>query len=111
MSNITQDFIYQLPSNDTVGIQNVLFELPMQFTDGLYLNIWMFGLYGILFISGLQFRQGTRKAALFASFGGFITSFLLVLAGIAGANQLIPATVILIGVIFANYTESGGAGL
>lgn len=110
MSNITDDYVYEIP-NSTLSIPDILYQLPMDYTGGLYINIWLFGLYGILFIGSLQFQMGVRKAGLFTSFGGFVVTFLLTLAGFAGTNQLIPATVVLIGAIFINHLQSGGARL
>ena len=110
MSNITDDYFYELPGAD-VKLDDILFNLPQQYTDGLFINFWLFGLYGILFIGSLRFQLGARRASMFAGFGTFITTFLLTLGGWAGANQLLPATIALLLAMAWNYTASGGPRL
>jgi len=92
MSNITENFYFELPKG-TLKVEDVLFNLPQQYTGGLYINIWLTGLFGILFMGGLTYGQGGIKSSLFAGFGTFIVTFILTLGGWAGGNQLIPAPV------------------
>lgn len=107
---MADDFVYEVP-NSTIGVEDVLFKLPNQYTDGAFINFWLTGVFGILFIGGLTYGQGGKKSSLFASFGTFIITFLMTLAGFAGGNQLIPATVILLATLVLNYMDKGGAAL
>lgn len=110
MSNVSQDFFYKLP-NGTVQVEDVMFNLPQQYTDNYFISFWLFGVYGVLFIGSLRFGVGARTASMFSGFGTFITTFLLTLGGWAGGAQLIPATVVLLLAMAWNYTSSGGAKL
>lgn len=111
MSNVTEDFIYQLPGKDA-RVEDILFNLPQQFTDGAFINIWLFGFFGITFLTSLRFRVPAQNASLFASFGTFIITFLFTLAGFAGGNQLIPALLLVLVSLAWNYTSSrGGASV
>jgi len=107
MSNFTDNYFYQMP-NSTINVEDALFNLPQQYTDGMFINFWLFGVFGILFIGSLRFQMGARHASMFAGFGTFIVTFLLTLGGWAGGNQLLPATIVLLLALAWNYT-SGGA--
>lgn len=102
---MTEDYIYEMP-NGTTNVQDVLFNLPNQYTDGAYINIWLTGVFGCFFIGSLFLGNGAKESSLFAAFGTFITTFLLTIAGFAGGNQLIPATVILLITMVVNYMQS-----
>lgn len=93
---------------------DVFFTLPNQVTGGLYINIWLIGLYSVMTIGATQFGQRLRSASMYSSFATFIVTFLLVLLSrftsepIAGGNQLIPVTVLLMANILWNYVAAGG---
>lgn len=110
MSNISDSFVYEIP-NSTVTPKDVLFGLPNQYTGGAFINLWLIGVYGVLFTGALSFGQGGKKSSLFAGFGTFIITFLMTLAGIAGGNQLIPATIVFLASMVLNYMDKGGQAL
>lgn len=93
---------------------DVFFTLPNALTGGLYINIWLIGLYSVMVVGATQFNQRLRTASMYSSFVTFLVTFLLVLLGrftsepVAGGNQLIPATVFLMANILWNYLEGGG---
>lgn len=109
----SSDFYYQIP-NKTTNPADLLFTTPNQYTEGAFINIWLFGVYGVFFIGATLFSNDLAKNSLFASFVTFITTFLLVLLSgmtdiaVAGGNQLIPAIVILLANLLWNYMKSGG---
>lgn len=93
---------------------DVLFTLPNTLTGGLYINIWLIGLYSVMVIGATQFNQRLKTASMYSSFVTFLATFLLVLFSrftsepVAGGNQLIPATVFLMGNLIWNYLDNGG---
>jgi len=104
MANTT---LNPLPSaNDTVT--DVMFGNLNAMTGGMYINVWLAGFAGILFIGSLLYGQGGKKSSLYASFGTFMMTFLFTLLGITGGNQLIPVTVIMLGSFVINYLDKGG---
>lgn len=109
-----QDMYFELPTNTTTGPADALFTVPNQMTDHLFINMWLAGLYGVLLIGATRYNQPLEAASLFASFGTFVVTFMLVLLGsylktpIAGGNQLIPVTVLLMGNLLWNYMSRGG---
>jgi len=111
--NMADDLYYELP-NATTNPAEILFALPNQYTGGLFINIWLAGLYGVLLIGATRFGQNIQAGSLFASFGTFIVTFLLVLLSgfistpIAGGNQLIPVTMLLAGNLLWNYMSGKG---
>jgi len=110
---MSNDLYYSLP-NGTTNPAEVLFTLPNSYTGGMFINIWLAGLYGVLTIGATRYGQSVQAGSLFASFGTFIVAFLLVLLSgftntvIAGGNQLIPAAMLLAGNILWNYMSGGG---
>jgi len=108
-----EDFFYEMP-NGTLNPAEVMFTLPNQYTGNMFVSIWLAGLYGVLFIGSVGFTKRVKPSSLFASFGTFIVTFLLVLLSsftstpIAGGNQLIPAVILLIANILWNYMGSNG---
>jgi len=111
---MSNELYYSLP-NGTTNPAEVLFTLPNQYTGGMFINIWLAGLYGVLTIGATRYGQSIQAGSLFASFGTFITAFLLVLLSgflgtpVAGGNQLIPAAVLLAGNLLWNYMSGGNA--
>lgn len=111
MSN--EDLYFELPSNETTSPADVLFTVPGEMTGGMYINLWLAAVYGVLMIGATRYQQPIEKASLFASFGTFIVTFLLVAlssftsTAIAGGNQLIAAAVILMANIVWNYMTGG----
>jgi len=103
---------YPVPTDMT--FTQAMFGQPMKYTGNLYIDFWLIGFFGIMFTGAMIYGQGGRKSSLFASFGTFIVAFLLTILSsytsvpIAGGNQLIPATVLLLGSIVWNYMSSQG---
>jgi len=111
---MTQEEMYfQMPSNQTTGPAEVLFTLPNQMTGGVFVNMWLAALYGVLMIGATRYQQSIQAASLFASFGTFTVTFLLVAlssfvdVAIAGGNQLIAAAVLLMANMVWNYMSGG----
>jgi len=108
-----EEMYFELPSNTTTGPADVLFTVPNQMTGNMFINMWLAGLYGVLLIGATRYNQPLEAASLFASFGTFIVTFMLVLlssfteTAIAGGNQLIPVTVLLVGNLLWNYMTGG----
>lgn len=107
MSNLNESYVYEMPSG-IIQIEDILFNLPNQYTGGAFINLWLITLWSIFFIGGLVFNQGPKRSSLYAGFGGFIVTFLMTLGGWAGGNQLIPATVFFIATLAVNYVSDGG---
>lgn len=109
---VSEDLYYQLP-NGTTNPAEVMFTLPNQYTEGMFINIWLAGVYGVLTIGASRYGQSIQASSLFASFGTFIVAFLLVLLSgfmnvpVAGGNQLIPAAVLLAANMLWNYMTGG----
>lgn len=99
---------------EAISPVDVFFTLPNQLTGGLYINVFLFGVYGLFLIGGTLYQQRLRSASMYASFSTFLVTFLLVLLGrftsepIAGGTQLIPVTIVLMGNLLWNYLSSGG---
>jgi len=110
---MANDMYFELPSNTTTSPADVLFGLPNQMTGDLFINMWLAGVYGVLLIGATRYNQSLESSSLFASFGTFIVTFLLVLLSsfvdttIAGTNQLIPVTVLLMANLLWNYMKGG----
>jgi len=108
-----EDLYFQLPTEETTNPLDVLFQIPGEMTGGMYVNVWLAGLYGVLMLGALQYNQDYRSSSLFASFGTFITAFMLVILSgftsepVAGGNQLIPAAVVLAANLLWNYISGG----
>jgi len=108
-----ENLYFELP-NGTTNPAEVLFTLPNEYTGGIFINVWLMGVYGVLMIGASRYGQSIQASSLFASFGTFIVSFLLVVLSsflptpIAGGNQLIPAAVILAANLLWNYMTRGG---
>jgi len=109
---MAKDLYFELP-NGTVNPAEIIFATPNDFTGGMFINMWLAGLYGVLLIGASRYGQPIQASSLFASFGTFIVTFLLVVMSsftnvpIAGGNQLIPAAVILAGNLLWNYMSGG----
>jgi len=109
----TEDLYFEMPTENVTGPSDVLFTIPNQMTGDLYINIWLAGLYGVLTIGATRYQQSLPEASLYASFGTFITTFMLVIlssftgVAIAGGNQLIPAAVLLAANLLWNYMTGG----
>jgi len=105
------EYIYEIPSE--MNLIEAFFGMPQKWTDGMFINVFITGIFGTLFISSMIFTKDPRKSSLFSSFGTFITVFLLTLLSsfsntpIAGGNQLIPAAILLIITIIWNRTGGG----
>lgn len=103
------EMYYPLPGNETLTPVDVLFTIPNEMTNHLYINMWLFALYGILTVGATRFSQSTQSGSLYAAYGTFIVAFLLVaLSGftqtpVAGENQLIPAGLLLAANMLWNY--------
>jgi hypothetical protein len=103
--------IYEIPTD--MNLIEAFFGMPQKWTDGMFINVFITGIFGTLFISSMIFVRDPRKASLYSSFGTFITVFLLtMLSGfssvpIAGGNQLIPAAILLIITIIWNRAGGG----
>lgn len=110
---MAEEMYFELPSNTTTSPADVLFTVPNQMTEGMFINMWLAALYGVLLIGATRYNQSLEAGSLFASFGTFVVTFLLVLTGsfldtaIAGGNQLIPVTVLLMGNLLWNYMSGG----
>ena len=109
---MSNDLYYSLP-NGTTNPAEVIFTLPNQYTGGVFINLWLAGLYGVLTIGATRYGQSIQSSSLFASFGTFIVTFLLVLLSgfldspIAGGNQLIPVSVLLAVNMLWSYMSGG----
>ena len=109
---MANDLYYELP-NGTTNPAEILFATPNEYTGGMFINMWLAGLYGVLLIGASRYGQPIQAASLFASFGTFIVTFLLVIMSgftsvpIAGGNQLIPAAMVLAGNLLWNYMSGG----
>jgi len=111
IQNGEQDWMFEIPTGSDFSLIEFLFGYPMQYTDGQYVNILLFGVFGTFFIGSMyqQNRADIHTSTLYASIGTFVTTFLLSILStmtettIAGQNQLIPATMILIAAIIWNY--------
>lgn len=107
-----EDLYFELPT-DVTNPSQVLFSIPNQMTGGQFINIWITGLYGVLLIGATRYQQSLQAASLYASYGTFIITFLVVILGsylpvpVAGGNQLIPATVILVANMLWNFMSGG----
>jgi len=110
-----EDWMFRLPSCEMI-ILDVVFGLPNQWTNGQYINMLVAGFYGTFFIAAMQLqeRPNIPDASVYAVVTTFITTFGLVLLSvyadvtIAGQNQLIPVTMVLIISILWKYMSSGG---
>jgi len=109
---MVENLYFELP-NGTANPAEVLFATPNQYTDGMFINMWLAGLYGVLMIGATRFGQSIQASSLFAAFGTFIVTFLLVVMSsftsipIAGGNQLIPAAMLLAANLLWNYMSGG----
>lgn len=108
-NNLTEGFMYELPSN-TTRVGDVLFGTPMQYTGGLYINVFLIGFFSMLTIGSLNYNIKPAKSLVYSTFGTFGLTFLLSLAGYAGGNQLIPAAVAFIAVTAFNIVLGEGGG-
>jgi len=106
--NLTSGFMYELPNN-TTKIGDVLMGTPMQYTDGFFINIFLIGFFSMLTIGASAYQVGIDKAIVYSTYTTFLLTFLLSLAGYAGGNQLIPASVAFIMATVYNMMNSGGA--
>jgi len=112
-----EDWFFQLPDKD-IGILDILFGLPNQWTNGQYINMLITGLYGTFFIAAMymQDRPDIKDASVYAGAGTFIMTFGMVLlssytdATVAGENQLIPVTVLLLVLVIWNYVSDNSGG-
>lgn len=110
---MTKELYFELPSNTTTGPADVLFTIPGEMTGGVFINLWIAAMYGVLMIGATRYDQSVRAASLFASFGTFIVTFILVALSsfvdtpIAGGNQLIIASVLLMANLVWNYMNGG----
>lgn len=112
-----EDWFFQLPG-ENVGILDIIFGLPNQWTGGQFINMLITGFYGTFFIAAMymQDRPNIQDASVYASAGTFIMTFGMVLlsaytdATVAGENQLIPVAVIFLASLVWNYltNDSGG---
>lgn len=108
------DHLYHSLPNGTTNPAEIIFSLPNQYTGGMFISFWLAGLYGVLLIGATRYSQSLQSGSLFASFGTFITTFLLVLLSgflntpVAGGNQLIPAAVLLAVNMLWSYMSNGG---
>jgi len=105
---------FELPQNGTITPSDVLFTIPNEMTEGVFINLWLVALYGLLTIGSTRYNQSIQAGSMFAAYGTFIITFLLVLLSsftnvpIAGGNQLIAAAVILVANMLWNYMTRGG---
>lgn len=110
------DWMFNIPDMKDMGILDVVFGIPNEWTGGMFINMFLAGFFGTLYISStyMQTRPDTRDAALYASTGTFTLTLIFTLvstytdATVAGENQLITVTVVLIGSIAWNYLSSEG---
>lgn len=109
---MANDLYFELP-NGTTNPAEIIFATPNDMTGGMFINMWLAGLYGVLMIGASRYGQPIQASSLFASFGTFIVTFLLVVMSsftsvpIAGGNQLIPAAMLLAGNMLWNYMSGG----
>jgi len=103
---MANDSFTYAPPNASSDLSDLLFGLPNQYTGGLYTNIWLMGLFAMVFIGGLKATGRADNAAIFASFATFITTFMLTILGFAGENQIIGVTVVFIGSMAVKYVGS-----
>lgn len=113
-----EDWFFQLPG-ENVDILDIYLELPNQWTNGQFINMLITGLYGTFFIAAMymQDHPNIQDASVYAGAGTFIMTFGLVLlsgytdTAVAGENQLIPVTVVLLASIVWNYVSEDSGGV
>ena len=112
MSN--EDWMFQLPDGE-MTLLDAMFGLPNQWTGGQFINMLLAGFYGTFFIAAMQLRErpNIQDASIYAGIGTFITTFgFFLLSGytnttIAGENQMIPVTMVLLLSIVWKYMSGG----
>lgn len=107
--NLTQGFMFEIPSN-TTRIGDLMFGTPMQYTDGLFINIFLIGFFSMLTIGAAAYQTQVRKTLIFSSFATFGLTFLLSFAGYAGGNQLIPTAVLFMLIVAYNIMAGSSRG-
>lgn len=105
--NLTQGFMYEIPTN-TTDVGGLLMGTPMMYTDGFFINVFLIGFFSILTIGATAYKVPIEKATVYSSFATFLLTFLFAMAGYAGGNQLIPAAVIFILITVYNVMQSDG---
>lgn len=90
-------FIYKIPEN-TTKIGDLMMGTPQNYTDGMFLNLFLTGFFMILTIGAVQYKVQMKKAVIYSTFATFLLTFIISIAGYAGGNQLIPAAVAFIAV-------------
>jgi len=109
-----ENWFFQMPQGE-ITILDVLFGIPNQWTDGMYINMLITGLYGTFFIASMQLQETSdlEKAGIYAGVGTFIMTLGFVLLStytnttVAGEKQLIPTAIVMIASIIWRYISTG----
>ena len=110
------DWMFQITDIEDLGLLQIFFGIPNEWTGDMFINMLLGGIFGTLFVSSMymQTRAETKDAAIYASTGTFTMTLLFTLlstytdATVAGENQLIISTIILIASIGWKYLSTKG---
>jgi len=113
-----ENWFFQMPQGE-ITILDVLFGIPNQWTDGMYINMLITGFYGTFFIASMQMqeRPDLKEASIYAGVGTFMVTLSFVLLStytnttVAGQNQLIPAALVMLASIIWKYVSTGDTTL